>query len=224
MDDVSANFSSIVSDLPTSPGSLPLRNPKQEAYCWEITLHIPKAEAYRRAGFESSDLHAARGNANKLERRADVRDRIAWLSRQDEDVHSAKRKRIEDYLWYAHEINRADFYETIEEPELRDGKETGKIKRYQRLRPFTDLPPEHLALIEGIKYTDSGRPILETVSKQWANQELRKFLGFGAVARDEGDEYSRLADVELFATLRREAAVLGIDVDLTMRFKGSEAV
>ncbi len=40
--------------------------------------------------------HAAVSNATRLERRQDVRDRIAFLVRQEEEALAEKRKRIEE--------------------------------------------------------------------------------------------------------------------------------
>ena len=62
-------------------GSQPLRNAKHEIYCRQRSLLRSKIEAYRAAGFASVSDDAARGNAGKLERRADVQARIAYLSR-----------------------------------------------------------------------------------------------------------------------------------------------
>jgi hypothetical protein len=62
-------------------GSQPLVNQKHEAYARQRALLRSKIEAYRAAGFASTSDHNARGNAGKLERRADVQARIAYLSR-----------------------------------------------------------------------------------------------------------------------------------------------
>lgn len=225
MSDVGVNLPATIAALPTPAGSMPLRNPRHERYARSRSLLVPKIEAYRGAGFESESDHAATGNAAKLDRKPKIAARVAWLCRQDEEVLRAKRQKLEEFLWSIHEVNYADFWETVEEDIFdKEGKPTGRTRQRQKIRPFEDLPIEHQRVIQTLKYTDSGRPILETYSKMTANQELRKMLGIGAISREDGDEYSRLADVELIATLRQEAAVLGIDVDLTMRFKGSDIV
>lgn len=216
-------------DLTALAGSAPLRNPKHEIFCRERALQVDGATAYRRAGFESIDHHAARGNAAKLERRADVQDRIAYLCRQDEEILREKRRRLEGYLWLAHETNRAEFYETVEEPVFKAGApvldENGnpEIRRWQRLKLFSDLTPEQQALIEGIKYTEGG-PALDTVTRQWANQELRKFLGTDKAGRSDGDEaLARMSDSDLLSELARQAKDLGIDVQLTYGIRGDTA-
>src|SRR6516225_6472946 len=75
-------------------GSQPLVNHRHEAYCRERALLRSKIEAYRAAGFASVSDDAARGNAGKLERRADVHARIAYLSRDEEATHREARKRL----------------------------------------------------------------------------------------------------------------------------------
>jgi hypothetical protein len=223
MDAVGVNLPAVIDHDPPL-GSLPLRNSKHERFARHRSMLMPKVEAYRAAGFESTTDHDALGNACKLERKKDIIARVAWLCRQDEDILKAKRRRLEEFLWNIHEVNYADFFEPHERAELdEDGEETGYLLKEHSLKPFSALPPEHQHVIQSLKYTEKGRPVLEMYSKLQANQELRKMLGIGAVVQDSDNEYSRLADVELIATLRREAADLGIDVDLTYRFKGSEA-
>jgi hypothetical protein len=58
----------------------------------------PKAQALREAGMRAVKNHDAVSNATRLERRQDVRDRIAFLVRQE----SEKRKRIEETLRAIH--------------------------------------------------------------------------------------------------------------------------
>ena len=54
--------------------------------------------------------HDAVSNATRLERRRDVRDRIAFLVRQEEGVLAEKRKRIEETLWAIHEADIGDLW------------------------------------------------------------------------------------------------------------------
>ena len=190
-----------VADVIPSPGSRPLRNPRREAYCRKIAECLPKIAAYREAGFESVSDHAARGNADKLERKAEVQARIAHLVRQEEEILRAKRRRLEAWLWSVHESNYADFFE--------GGK----------LRPFEDLTPEQQAVIESLRFTEKGKPILQLYSKAQANAELRKLNGIGAVTREADDnEFSRMSDHDLRATLAQLSAELGINIDLALRF------
>lgn len=223
MSEVGVNLPAVIEHDPP-PGSLPLRNSRHERFARHRSMLMPKVEAYRAAGFESSSHHDAVGNASKLERKRAIIARVAWLCRQDEDILKAKRRRLEEFLWSIHEVNYADFFEPSERAETdAEGEETGYLIKEHSIKPFSELPPEHQHVIQSLKYTEKGRPVLEVYSKLQANMELRKMLGIGAVVADSDNEYSRLADVELIATLRREAAELGIDVDLTYRFKGSEA-
>jgi hypothetical protein len=200
-----------------APGSFPLRNARREMYCRERALCSSPLLAYRAAGFKSCDNHAARGNAVKLERSAAVRDRIAYLTRQDEDVIRAKREKLEGYLFAVHNFDIADYYVDVERPLLtkdgdpvlgRDGKPI--LRTVQELRPFSDLAAEQRAIIQGLKYTDSGRPILELGTKMQANIELRKMHGIGAAAKSIGDEFSSMSMDELKAFIAREQITLGI--------------
>ena len=51
-------------------------------------------------------------NACRLERRSEIRDRIAYLTRQAEELIAEKRQRIEERLWAIHEANIQDFFTT----------------------------------------------------------------------------------------------------------------
>src|SRR6516165_12102011 len=93
------------------PGSRPLSNARHEHFCRLRSLLWPKARALREAGMRAVKNHDAVSNATRLERRQDVRDRIAYLVRQEEEVLAEKRKRIEEMLWAIHEANIGDFFE-----------------------------------------------------------------------------------------------------------------
>jgi hypothetical protein len=67
------------------PGSQPLSNVRHEHYCRLRPLLWPKAQALREAGTRAVKNHDAVSNATRLERRQDVRDRIAFLVRQEEE-------------------------------------------------------------------------------------------------------------------------------------------
>ena len=93
------------------PGSRPLSNARHEHYCRLRSLLYPKGQALREAGMRAVKNHDAVSNATRLERRQDVRDRIAFLVRQEEEVLAEKRKRIEEMLWAIHEADIGDFFE-----------------------------------------------------------------------------------------------------------------
>lgn len=217
------------------PGSRPLRRPAHERFARARSMLLPLVEAYRQAGLGGENYVTDRGNGAKLDRRKDVRERVAYLTAQPEEVLKRKRERLEAFLWSAHETNYAEFFETIEVPIFEDeigedGKPTGKMidsgrtRRVDRMRHFADLSEDQQRMIESLKWTEKGSPILQVYSRMQANIELRKLLGLGATERDPADtEFSRMSDGELFATIAREAKELGVDVEFTFRANGAQA-
>src|SRR5215469_6817467 len=91
-----------------SPGSRALKNAKYERYCRLRASAQPRIRAYREAGWETSDDDNAYSNGCRLERRSEIRDRIAYLTRQEEDLIEEKRRRIEETLWNIHEADVGD--------------------------------------------------------------------------------------------------------------------
>lgn len=204
------------------PGSLPLRAGKQELYCWRVAGLVPKPRAYCEAfGYEITDpkqYHAARGNASRLERRKDIQARIAWLSRQQEEILAQKRERLEAWQWQILEHNPADFYEIAERP-LLDAKGKPILKdgefimvKYQRAKFLQDLSAEALAAVEGLQITDSGKVMVKTYSKMQAHDALRKMLGIGAQNGLVADEVGEMSTTEIVAELQ----TLGVDVKLSV--------
>lgn len=209
----------------TIPGSMPLSDPKMERFARERALLEPRGFAYRKAvGKENYPYHAARGNAARWERRADVQARIAYFCRSDESLLQEKIRRLEEFLWLAHDVDIAEMWETVEvERHDRKGNilrgEDGKplMKKIQRARPLDQIPDEVRRAIEQITVNEAGVVVPKPYSKMQANAELRKLLGVGSVVRDDG-ELARLSDAELIAQLAAQARELGINVDLTYRF------
>jgi hypothetical protein len=72
----------------------PLRNERHERFARLRAILTPKLEAAREAGFATMTP----GNASKLDRRWDIRARIAALSQIDEEICRMKRERIEARL------------------------------------------------------------------------------------------------------------------------------
>jgi hypothetical protein len=70
-----------------SPRSRALKNAKYEEYCRLRASLQPRIQAYREAGWETSDDDAAYSNACRLERRHGVRARIEYLSHQAEELN-----------------------------------------------------------------------------------------------------------------------------------------
>lgn len=218
-------------------GARNLRKPEHEKYARHRAMLLDKVSAYRlamreyreRRGIPEPDYATDRGNAAKLERKRAVFARIAFLTRQDEEILRDKRARIEGFLWAAHETNYADFFVTVDEPlydddgmPLLDIEGKQRTRRVEHLRHFSDLTVEQQRMIESLKWTEKGRPVLTVYTRSWANTELRKMLGIGPQVREPGDgEFSRLDDASLFAEIMREAKELGIDAEFTFRANGA---
>jgi len=81
--------------------------------------------------------HDAVSNATRLERRQDVRDRIAFLVRQEEEVLAEKRKRIEETLWAIHEGDIGDYFEAVKRDHTGQPERTdeGGLLTETRVRP-----------------------------------------------------------------------------------------
>jgi hypothetical protein len=183
-----------------------------------------RGQALREAGMRAVKNHDAVSNATRLERRQDVRDRIAFLVRQEEEVLSEKRKRLEETLWAIHEANIGDLWETYEATNIsQDGKaeidEAGNVVRVKKERPrlLSDLPPDIARLVEDVAVDSKGRLIPKLYSKLQATKELRAMLNIGR-PEERATDLSRLSDAELVAQLADQAKELGIEIDLNYRF------
>jgi hypothetical protein len=195
-------------DMPAiaSPGSRALRNAKHESYCRLRASALPRIQAYREVGWGSAEDDVAYINACRLERRSEIRDRIAYLTRQEEDLVIEKRRRLEETLWSMHEAAIGDYFESFDI----DGK---TIEQPKRLKA---LPRELQQNIEKIIIDGRGRAVPQLYSKLAASQELRKTLNFGR--SDERSEISRLSDAELIAQLSDQAKELGVEINLNYSF------
>jgi len=212
-------------DLPAlpSPGSRQLRNSKQEKYCRLRAALQPRAQAYREAGWNDRSDAGAYSHACRLEHRPGVRDRIAYLSRQAEELIAVKRERIEAQLWAIAEANIQDFFEPHEVIQ-RDHTgqpphdEKGALSTETRVRPklLTDLSPELAALIEEVRVDNRGRLVPRLYSKAQANAELRKMLNISA--KEAPRDVTQLSDQELIATLAQQAKELGVEISLDYKF------
>jgi hypothetical protein len=164
------------------PGSIPLNKFAHEIYARERALGQPITHAAERAG-----LSKRSGAGSKLETDEDVRARIAWLAREDDEIVREKRRRLEERQWLIHGCDISQFYDDVEElatdkdgnPILdKDGNPITRKRQY--LRPFSEIPPELRMCIHSLTWTDSGRPNLKLYDKQEANREIRKLLGLDA--------------------------------------------
>jgi len=206
-----------------SPGSRALKNAKYESYCRLRASAQPRIPAYREAGWETSHDDDAYSNACRLERRSEIRDRIAYLTRQADELIAEKRKSIEEKLWAIHEADIGDFFETYStikrdqtgQPERRD---EGALSTETRMRPklLADLSPELAKLIEDVTVDSKGRLIPKLYSKLQANKELRAMLKIGA--KQSAPDVTQLSDAELIAQLAQQAKELGIEIDLNYSF------
>jgi hypothetical protein len=169
-------------------------------------------------------LNYDRRNLFRIEKKPAVAARIAWLCRDEEENLRRKRQRLEEFLWDVLESDRADFYETVEialtdrngMPILdRDGRP--RTRTINQLKPLERLSPTERRLIESISYTESGKPNLKLVSKEYAHRELRRMIGGdNEHAPGAGSTFANYTDAELFAELGRLANELGIKMTLTI--------
>ena len=162
-------------------------------------------------------------NVCRLERRPEIRERIEYLSRQEEELIAEKHQRIEEQLWAIHEANVQDLFETYEQPKTtKDGEiETDqngqmRVERKERPRLISDLAPEVAQLIEDVTVDSKGRAIPKLYSKLQASRELRAMLNIGRPERES--DVTRLSDAELIQLLADQAKELGIEIDLNYRF------
>ncbi len=201
------------------PGSLPLRTKRLEAYARERALNNSPSIAARTAGYNGrSDVVGA-----NLEKKKNVQARIAWLTRDTEDAIREKRQRLETFLWDAIESDRANFYETVEVviadrngSPIVDRNGLPKTKTPTQLKPLEKLSATERRMIESISYTESGKPNLKLVSKEYAHRELRRMLGGDAEAARRTNDFSEYSDAELIAEISRLANELQVNLTLTI--------
>src|SRR6266550_610574 len=198
-----------------SPGSRALKNAKYEKYCRLRASAQPRIAAYREAGWHSKKDDVAYANACRLERRPGVRERIEYLSHQDEELIAEKRRRIEETLWSMHEADIGEFFETYEIAKTdKNGNietdENGKMVTIEKERPrrLSNIPAEMRRNIEKVIIDSRGNAVPQLYSKLAASQELRKMLKIGKPA--DASDVLRLSDAELIAQLADQAKQLGV--------------
>jgi hypothetical protein len=197
---------------------------KHEKYCRLRAALLPRAQAFREAGWNDSSDEGAYNHACRLEHRPGVRARIEYLSKQQEDLIAEKRQRIEEALWNIHSADIGDCFETYEAAKIgRDGKletdQDGKTLTVKKQRPrlLSDLPPDVRKTIEDVSVDKNGNVIPKLYSRLQANAELRKMHNIGRT-EDRSTDISRLSDAELVAQLAEQAKQLGIEIDLNYSF------
>ncbi len=206
-----------------SPGSKALTNAKREQYCRSRALAQSRIQAYRDAGWASRSDNASYVNACRLERRPEIQDRIAYLTRQEEDLITEKRRLLEERLWAIHEANIKSFFETYGQAKTdKNGNletaENGAIQTERKERPrlISDLPDEVAQLIEDVTIDSKGRAVPKLYSKLQASKELRAMLNIGA--KEQAPDVTKLSDAELIQQLADQAKELGIEIDLNYSF------
>ncbi len=136
---------------------------------------LPRAQAYREAGWNDSSNEGAYSHACRLETRPGVKARIKHLAHQAEDLIAEKRQRIEAALWDIHEADLGECFETVEVVKRdKDGKletdEAGKMLTVRKQRPklLADLPPELRKAIEDVTVDRHGNFVPKLYSKAQA--------------------------------------------------------
>lgn len=142
------------SEVVEAPGCKPLRIASHERYARARAEMHTAVEAARIAGYADKS-----GAITKVERRRDVRERIEYLTGQPEETIKAKRLALEAWLWRVLRYDPMIFW---------DGS---------RLREWDQIDPEDRTMIEGLMFTEKGKPNLRVVSRLAAHIELRKMLG-----------------------------------------------
>jgi hypothetical protein len=211
--------------VPVNPGSSPLRNPRHEKFCQLRATLIPRDKAYAIAMYRHRGLRrvATVVNASKLDARADIQARLAWLTRQDEAVIAAKRERIEAFQWAIHEHDLGEFYETIAKPLMRNGKpvldEQGNAVMLVVQRPKTldQLTPEQRAVVESVTTDAKGNPVLKTYSKTQANAALRELLGIGKAPAGVMDAIGDMNTADIVSELQSLGVNVQIGVAVTVK-------
>ena len=168
-------------------------------------------------------LNYDRRNLFRIEKKPAVAARIAWLSRDEEGNVRRKRQRLEEFLCRGLHADRTDFYETVEIP-ITDRNGNAVLKRngepytkiVTQLKPLEKRTAQQRMLIESITYTESGKPNLKLVSKEYCHRELRKMIGGDAQPGQLGNDFSHYSDAELLAELGRLANELGMETTLTI--------
>jgi len=92
-----------------------------------------------------------------------------------------------------------------------------KTKTVTQLKPLEKLSATERRMIETITYTESGKPNIKLVSKEYAHRELRKMIGGDAEPdQQRANELSGYSDAELMAEIGRLANDLQVNVTLTI--------
>jgi hypothetical protein len=120
------------------------------------------------------------GFCTKAEARQDVRDRIAFLADEDVQVLREGKREVEAFLWKSIRNDISQYFDIVERTDSK-----GRTYVDQVLKPFDAISPEARQLIEGLTYTEKGKPQLKIVGKLAASNELRKLKGLDAPTKTD---------------------------------------
>jgi hypothetical protein len=141
-------------------GSLPLPNRKREMFARLLFEGVEVCAAYELAGFKRP-----RGNAQRMERDAEIQSRVSYLRQEldaaDLALRTVRRRQLCEQLKAIAEVDRVDMFEEVEfVKKIGRGRNAREIKlRRIQLKPLAALTPEQRALVEGLE-ADGMRPIL----------------------------------------------------------------
>ena len=184
------NRESQVNLTSTVAGSLPIPG-RREVFARLRSRGISPLPAAREAGYPQITPE----NARRMAQDHRIRARVAYLTRQEEEVLAEQRQILLERQWHWHDSDIADYFHMVEEHVIHDGaivlKPDGEplMRMVERLKPMEMLTRDQRLCIEGITWTERGRPNLKLYSKEAANKQLCKLLGFEkptAVALEAG--------------------------------------
>jgi hypothetical protein len=161
--------------------TMPLRREKHECFARLRAILTPKLQAAREAGFETMTP----GNIAKLDRRKDIRARVAALSAMDEEIIRMKRERIEARLMKVIEADIVRDFAIIEKVTV-GGIETTKVVGIDWQR----LIDSGSSIVVSEFLFDAGTGCLTKFKRDDAMNalaQLRDMLGFKAPAKFSGD-------------------------------------
>jgi hypothetical protein len=157
--------------------ALPMRNEKHERFARLRAILTPKLQAAREAGFE----HMTAGNAAKLDRRPDIRARVANLTAMDEEIIRMKRERIEARLRQVMETDLLRDFAIVEKATV-NGVEVSKVVgiNWQRL-----IDSGNSIVVQEILFdSETGRMTkFKREDALNAIAQLRDMLGFRAPSK-----------------------------------------
>jgi hypothetical protein len=141
-------------------GSQPLPNRKREMFARLLFEGVEACAAYELAGFKRP-----RGNAQRMEREAEIQSRVNYLRQEldatDLALRAVRRRELRNQLKAITEIDRVEMFEEVSfVKKIGRGRNAREITlRRIQLKPLAALTPEQRALVEGLE-ADGMRPIL----------------------------------------------------------------